>query len=125
AVTQRCVEDQYSIWVSVLGHCHSLLVSRSASSRAGVRLHAAAGALFPPKGEKKKSQVETERHRVESISDARNCNKSVPVGDDPPLKADHPEEMTSCNRTTVNKQPATGGTCYVVPVIASTARHVP
>jgi hypothetical protein len=26
------------------------------------RLHAAAGALFPPKGEEKKSKVERERH---------------------------------------------------------------
>jgi hypothetical protein len=34
-----------------------------ASSRAGVRLRAAAGALFPPKGEEKKSQIEAERHR--------------------------------------------------------------
>jgi hypothetical protein len=30
---------------------------------AGVRLRAAAGALFPPKGEEKKSKVEAERHR--------------------------------------------------------------
>jgi hypothetical protein len=27
------------------------------------RLHAAAGALFPPKGEEKKSKVEAKRHR--------------------------------------------------------------
>jgi len=37
-----------------------------ASSRAGVRLRAAAGALFPPKGEEKKSQVEAERHQCEA-----------------------------------------------------------
>jgi hypothetical protein len=28
----------------------------------GMRLRAAAGALFPPKGEEKKSKVEAERH---------------------------------------------------------------
>jgi len=31
----------------------------------GSRLHAAAGALFPPEGEEKKSKVEGERHRAE------------------------------------------------------------
>jgi hypothetical protein len=30
---------------------------------AGVRLRAAAGALFPPRGEEEKSELEQERHR--------------------------------------------------------------
>jgi hypothetical protein len=42
-----------------------------------VRLHAAAGALFPPKGEEKKSKVEAERHMAEDISNARlGCKRA-------------------------------------------------
>jgi hypothetical protein len=41
---------------------YSFFVSNYCSS-AGVRLPAAAGALFPPKGEEEKSELELERHR--------------------------------------------------------------
>jgi hypothetical protein len=52
-----------------------------ASSRAGVRLRAAAGALFPPKGEEKKSQIEAERHRREAyqrVGLAQECGRFAP-----------------------------------------------
>jgi hypothetical protein len=35
-----------------------------------MRLHAAAGALFPLAGEEKKSKVEAERHRLDSVTAA-------------------------------------------------------
>jgi hypothetical protein len=42
-----------------------------------VRLRAAAGALFPPKGEEKKSQVERERHVAQDISNGDSRCKAV------------------------------------------------
>jgi hypothetical protein len=33
-----------------------------------MRLRAAAGALFPPEGEEKKSKIEAERHRRDSLA---------------------------------------------------------
>ena len=71
AVTQRRVEDQNSVvggaWRRLSGgvfgwHCHSS-VSRSRFFSVLVsRLRAAAHALFPPRGEEKKSEIEAERH---------------------------------------------------------------
>ena len=43
----------------------------------GSRLHAAAGALFPPEGEEKKSKVERERHRRKGY---RLCRLNVNSG---------------------------------------------
>ena len=63
AVAQRRVEDQYSVWIVGLAHVTPLKVS-AASTGAGSRLHAAAGALFPPKGEEKECKAEAERHRA-------------------------------------------------------------
>jgi hypothetical protein len=37
------------------------------------RLHAAAGALFPPKGEEKKSEVEAERHQGKRLAPRLVC----------------------------------------------------
>ena len=62
AVAQRRVEDQYSVGVHVV---MSLLcrLRPAASSRLGLRLRGR-HALFPPKGEEKKSEVEQERHAL-------------------------------------------------------------
>ena len=64
AVAQGRVEDQYSVGFSLLGHVTPSNLDWN-SSRAGVRPRPAAGVLFPPRGEEKKSQVEVQRH-VES-----------------------------------------------------------
>ncbi len=93
AVAQRRVEDQYSAWVLSCAHVapletrfFSVLVSR---------LHAAAGALFPPKGEEKKSKVEARRHAPDSVPTVRkrhdllsmnrrwDHDKTLPRGDAP------------------------------------------
>src|SRR5262249_22927959 len=60
AVAQRRIKDQYSVWIRPRHNTPWNL--ELASSRLVSRLHAAAGALFPPKGEEKKSKVEAERH---------------------------------------------------------------
>ena len=62
AVAQRRVEDQYSAGSSAWS-CHSSVVSNFGFFSVLVsRLRAAAHALFPPRGEEKKSKVEAERH---------------------------------------------------------------
>ena len=63
AVAQRRVEDDDA--VGVLDRIHVNVTPVQVSTgffSVSVRLHAAAGALFPPRGEEKKSQVEAECH---------------------------------------------------------------
>ena len=55
AVAQRRVEDQYSVGVVRPGHVCSFASRPAASSRLGLRLRGR-HALFPPKGEEKKSE---------------------------------------------------------------------
>jgi hypothetical protein len=38
-----------------------------------MRLRAAASALFPPEGEEKKSKIEAERHRLDSVALRAPC----------------------------------------------------
>ena len=63
AVAQRRVEDDYSVRVLRRRHAHVSFALVQRLLGLGSRLHAAAGALFPPEGEEKKSKVEGERHR--------------------------------------------------------------
>ena len=62
AVAQRRIEDQYSIGVFGIDHVVLSLLELGCFSGLVWRLRAAAGALFPPKGEEKQSKVEAERH---------------------------------------------------------------
>ena len=67
--SRRVVSKISTRFGSADGSCHSSLFrSDLASSRAGSRLRAAAGALFPPKGEEKKSQVEAGRHARQRVA---------------------------------------------------------
>ncbi len=63
AVAQRRVEDDYSVRVLRWRHTCASFALVQLLLGLGSRLHAAAGALFPPEGEEKKSKVEGERHR--------------------------------------------------------------
>jgi hypothetical protein len=53
------------------------LVSKLGLLGAGSRLRAAAGALFPPKGEEKKSEGEAEDHLRGSVAAARAVRVSA------------------------------------------------
>src|SRR5207302_11041769 len=74
AVAQGRVEDQYSVGFSLLGHVTPSDLDWN-SSRAGVRPRPAAGVLFPPRGEEKKSQVEVQRHVEGRVAAARSPYK--------------------------------------------------
>ncbi|MDQ6806549.1 MAG: hypothetical protein M3065_16640, partial [Actinomycetota bacterium] len=63
AVTQRSVEDQYSVGIVRLCHVTPRILELGFFSVLGSRLRAAARALFPLAGEEKKSKVEAKCHR--------------------------------------------------------------
>ena len=64
-VTQGRVEDQYSAWVLGLAHVTPKCLGLDVFSVLVSRLRAAAHALFPPRGEEEKSEIEAERHSAD------------------------------------------------------------
>src|SRR5437764_488282 len=67
-VAQRRVEDQYSAGVLGLAHVTPRCLELGFFSVLVSRLRAAAHALFPPRGEEKKSEREAERHAGLSLA---------------------------------------------------------
>ena len=125
AVTQRRVEDDYSVRVLRWRHACVSFALVQLLLGLGSRLHAAAGALFPPEGEEKKSKVEGERHRptgYRSRTRASTVEGAACLAR--PLQLTHPQSVTETPATNpslvaISCTSVSGTPASVVTIIAA------